>query len=230
MVIQKVVKDFRKFNFRNVQKLKAGTKNISAKNIKKRKSILLFYPRLQFYQRFFSFPLKSIKTNLKHYTYILNKTSKKFILYKRRKYFLLDKLTTNQGRFSTRKHPRFKLTPQQYFFRKWKRSLVRDEISSRYYFFNKIKAPLLARVVYGPVLLLLVKIIKVDFLKFLTNYTLPKYNLSVTIKFLNNFNISASIILHYLLARLDLLYLPREIIPKLLNRLFPRKVYWAPCF
>jgi small subunit ribosomal protein S3 len=29
--------------------------------------------------------------------------------------------------------------------------------------------------------------------------------------------------LHYLLARLDLLYLPREIIPKLLNRLFPRK-------
>ncbi len=45
------------------------------------------------------------------------------------------------------------------------------------------------------------------------------YTIYVGFKFLNNKNLSASVILQYLLARLNLLYLPREIIPRLLGRL-----------
>lgn len=45
------------------------------------------------------------------------------------------------------------------------------------------------------------------------------YSIDVGFKFINNKNLSASVILQYLLSRLNLLYLPREIIPRLINRL-----------
>jgi len=48
------------------------------------------------------------------------------------------------------------------------------------------------------------------------------YNIVVTLKFLTNFNLSPTVLLQYLLFKLDLLYIPREILPKIISRIFPK--------
>jgi hypothetical protein len=67
----------------------------------------------------------------------------------------------------------------------------------------------------------LLRVMKVDLLKFLMDNILFKINVCVVFKFIDNFTLSANLLLQYLISRLDLLYVPREIVPRLLARLFP---------